>query len=103
MNVQGSLCGFGTNSENCSYPVQLTWLLVEQPVAVAGMQVRRRKGKLRMAAEGAQKLFEACKEIVQDGVDLVSWQNKIREEMELEYEFDELEVEEAVEVSHFCK
>lgn len=31
-----------------------------------GLQQRRRKGRLRMAAEGAQKLLEACKDIVKD-------------------------------------
>lgn len=54
-----------------------------------GLQQRRRKGKLKMSAEGAQKLFEACKEIVRDEVDLTSWQNKIKEEMELDNDEDE--------------
>lgn len=45
-----------------------------------GIKQRRRKGKLKMAAEGAQKLLDICKEIVGDNVDLTSWQNKIKEE-----------------------
>lgn len=32
----------------------------------AGLQVRRRRGKPRMAAEGAQRLYEACREITQN-------------------------------------
>ncbi|XP_063244876.1 guanine nucleotide-binding protein-like 1 [Bacillus rossius redtenbacheri] len=67
-------------------------------ISKSGLQVRRRKGKLRMAAEGARKLLEACKHLVQDGVDLTSWQEKIGEEMELEYECDEVEVEEMIEM-----
>ncbi|XP_046987293.1 guanine nucleotide-binding protein-like 1 [Schistocerca americana] len=63
-----------------------------------GLQTRRRRGKLRMAAEGAQKLLEACKDIVKDEVDLSSWQSKISEEMETEYECDDLEIEETVEM-----
>nr|CAD7427509.1 unnamed protein product [Timema monikensis] len=62
------------------------------------LQVRRRRGKMRMAAEGAQKLYEACKTIVQNEVDLTSWYRKISEEMELEYENDDLEVEEVMEL-----
>lgn len=31
-----------------------------------GLKVRRTKGRLRMAAEGAQKLLEACKHIVKN-------------------------------------
>ncbi|XP_072396262.1 guanine nucleotide-binding protein-like 1 [Diabrotica undecimpunctata] len=52
---------------------------------VAGLQVRRRKGKIRMAAEGAQQILEACKKIVASQVDLTSWSNKIKEEMNVEY------------------
>ncbi|KAK9885950.1 hypothetical protein WA026_013825 [Henosepilachna vigintioctopunctata] len=51
-----------------------------------GLQVRRRRGKLRMAAEGAETLLGVCKSIVGNEVDLSSWENKIQEEMNLEYE-----------------
>lgn len=57
----------------------------------AGLKQRRRKGKLKMAAEGAQKLMETCKEIVENNVDLSSWQEKIQEEMNLEYDLDDLD------------
>lgn len=42
-----------------------------------------------MAAEGAQLLYEACQDIVADDVDLSSWRNKIKEEMNNEYDDDE--------------
>ncbi|PSN34890.1 Guanine nucleotide-binding protein-like 1 [Blattella germanica] len=67
----------------------------------AGLQIRRRRGKLRMAAEGAKTLMEACKDIVKDEVDLSSWSKKISEEMEIEFEDeddDSLEVGETVEL-----
>lgn len=54
------------------------------------LQKRRRKGKLKMAAEGARQLLDACKEIVGDKVDLTSWQEKIQEEMNSEYDLDDL-------------
>lgn len=55
------------------------------------LKSRKRKGKLKMAAEGAQKIMETCKEIVGDKVNLTSWQEKIQEEMNLEYDLDDLE------------
>uniref|UniRef100_A0A0K8ST48 Guanine nucleotide-binding protein-like 1 n=1 Tax=Lygus hesperus TaxID=30085 RepID=A0A0K8ST48_LYGHE len=62
-----------------------------------GLNVRRCKGKMKMAAEGAQKLYAACKEIVGEEVDISSWHSKITEEMTLEYdEGDEVEIEETV-------
>ncbi|XP_046682771.1 guanine nucleotide-binding protein-like 1 isoform X2 [Homalodisca vitripennis] len=59
----------------------------------AGANIRRRKGRLRMAAEGAQKLLEACKNVTDGEVDLTSWQNKISEEMNLEDDSDDEKVE----------
>lgn len=56
-----------------------------------GIKKRRRRGKLKMAAEGAQKLLQACQDIVGDEVDLSSWQEKIMEEMNLEYDLDDIE------------
>ncbi|CAB3238224.1 unnamed protein product [Arctia plantaginis] len=55
----------------------------------AGLQVRRRKGKQRMCAEGATKILEACKEIVKGDVDLSSWEKKIKEETNVEFDYDE--------------
>ncbi|KOC59955.1 Guanine nucleotide-binding protein-like 1 [Habropoda laboriosa] len=54
-----------------------------------GLKQRRRKGKLKMAAEGAQKLLDACKEIVGDNVDLSCWHDKIEEEMQIEFDLDD--------------
>ncbi|PNF33462.1 hypothetical protein B7P43_G03010 [Cryptotermes secundus] len=64
----------------------------------AGLQIRRRRGKLRMAAEGAKILLEACKCIVNNKVDLSSWHKKISEEMELEFDDEDIEVGETVEM-----
>lgn len=52
------------------------------------MQVRRRKGKIRMAAEGTQMLFDTCKALVGDAVDLSSWHKKIQDELLQEYDDD---------------
>ncbi|KAL7305675.1 hypothetical protein TKK_0001932 [Trichogramma kaykai] len=57
------------------------------------LKSRRRRGKLKMSAEGAQKIMEKCKEIVDGQVDLTSWHNKIQEEMHLEYDMDMEEVD----------
>lgn len=57
---------------------------------------RRRRGKLRMAAEGAQKLLEACRNIVGDKVDLSSWHEKIQEEMHLEYDLDDIDHKDSI-------
>ncbi|XP_058839312.1 guanine nucleotide-binding protein-like 1 [Topomyia yanbarensis] len=45
-----------------------------------GLKIRRRKGRMRMAAEGAQQIFNICREYVGDEVDVNSWQQKILEE-----------------------
>ncbi|KRT80395.1 50S ribosome-binding GTPase [Oryctes borbonicus] len=72
----------------------------------AGLQIRRRKGRLRMAAEGTQLLLDACKDIVGNNIDLSSWQEKIKEETFLEFEdTDNVEVgetrDEAIDVGYF--
>lgn len=51
-----------------------------------GLQLRRRKGRIRMAAEGTQQLFDICNELVGDNVDLTSWKKKINDEIHKEYE-----------------
>ncbi|KAG4079336.1 hypothetical protein HA402_008028 [Bradysia odoriphaga] len=51
-----------------------------------GLKIRRRRGKMKMALEGAQQVFEACKAITKDEVDLSSWENKISEELKLVHE-----------------
>ncbi|XP_014216237.1 guanine nucleotide-binding protein-like 1 [Copidosoma floridanum] len=60
------------------------------------LKSRRKKGKLKMAAEGAKKIMETCKEIVGDQVDLTLWQEKIQEEMHSEYDLDDLERKEEI-------
>ncbi|KAG7306645.1 hypothetical protein JYU34_008062 [Plutella xylostella] len=58
----------------------------------AGLQIRRRKGRQRMCAEGASKILEACAELVAGAVDLGPWEKKIREETG-EYDDDDDEKE----------
>uniref|UniRef100_A0A8D8XEB5 Guanine nucleotide-binding protein-like 1 n=1 Tax=Cacopsylla melanoneura TaxID=428564 RepID=A0A8D8XEB5_9HEMI len=84
-----------------SYPTYNLRNNIEKPNK--GLQVRRRRGKMKMAAEGAQKLVEACTNIVGGAVDLSSWETKIKEEMHLEYEDvddedDRVEVGETIEL-----
>lgn len=55
-------------------------------IKISGIKNKRRKGKQKMAAEGAQKLQEACQTLVKDELDLSSWRHKILEEMNFEYE-----------------
>lgn len=55
-----------------------------------GLKTIRRKGKMKMAAEGARSLLKVCEDIVKGNIDLSSWNEKIQEEMNLEYEFDEV-------------
>lgn len=67
----------------------------------AGLQIRRRKGRMRMAAEGTQLLLDACKDIVGSNVDLNSWQKKIKEETTLEFDEDEeTEIGETINVTN---
>lgn len=46
-----------------------------------GLKIRRRRGRQRMASEGALQVFQACQSIVKDQVDLSSWHEKIQQEM----------------------
>lgn len=46
-----------------------------------GLKIRRRRGRQRMASEGALQVFQACQSIVKDQVDLSSWQEKIQDEI----------------------
>lgn len=64
----------------------------------AGLKIRRRRGRMRMAREGALQIYNACSSIVRDQVDLNDWHNKILEETKQEDladkdDEDELEVE----------
>ncbi|XP_059472020.1 guanine nucleotide-binding protein-like 1 [Neocloeon triangulifer] len=55
-----------------------------------GLLIRRRRGKMRMAAEGAEQLLQACENIVSGQVDLSSWHKKVAEELNTEYDDDHL-------------
>ena len=71
-----------------SYP---TYNLRGNTSETEGLKQRRRKGKLKMAAEGAKKLLDTCKEIVGDQVDLTSWHDKIEDEMHMEFDLDDVD------------
>lgn len=61
-----------------------------------GLQVRRRKGKMKMSSEGAFEVYKACSSIVKNQVDLTKWHDKIQEEINssaCDDENDEAEVE----------
>ncbi|KAJ6633333.1 Guanine nucleotide-binding protein-like 1 [Pseudolycoriella hygida] len=45
------------------------------------LRILRRRGKMRMAKEGAYQIQQACKSIVGDQIDINSWGKKIIEEM----------------------
>lgn len=79
-----------------SYPDYNLRINTDAPKKEGALQVRRRKGIMRMAAEGAQKLMEACKAIVKEQVDLSSWETKISEEMEIEFVTDDVEIAETI-------
>ena len=63
--------------------------LIKKQCDKEGLQIRRRKGRVRMAAEGTQLLYNVCKRIVGDSLDLTSWQEKIKEECSVEYDVDD--------------
>lgn len=46
-----------------------------------GLKIRRRRGKMHMACEGAMEVYQACSSVVGDQVDLTTWHSKIQEEM----------------------
>lgn len=46
-----------------------------------GLNIRRKRGKMRMTVEGAQQVYNTCKKIVQSAVDLSSWDRKIADEI----------------------
>ncbi|KAI1286144.1 Guanine nucleotide-binding protein-like 1 [Halotydeus destructor] len=49
-----------------------------------GRKKGRRIGKLRMASEGAKRLFKICQEIVKDKVNITNWHEKIEKELKEE-------------------
>ncbi|XP_050419959.1 guanine nucleotide-binding protein-like 1 isoform X2 [Adelges cooleyi] len=57
-----------------------------------GIQKKKPRGKLKMAAEAAESLLKECKHIIekyQAKIDLDSWESKIAEEKEQEYDNEE--------------
>jgi ribosome biogenesis GTPase A len=54
-----------------------------------GLKIRRRRGRMRMASEGALQVYQACHAIVKDQVDLSNWQRKIQDEMVASSQVDE--------------
>ncbi|XP_066247890.1 guanine nucleotide-binding protein-like 1 isoform X2 [Euwallacea similis] len=73
----------------CMFTSIPSYNLVSQKADKGGLQIRRRKGRLHMAAEGTQKLFDVCQSLVGDKVNLTTWQNKIKSEMHEDIENDE--------------
>lgn len=49
--------------------------------SAGGLKILRRRGRMRMAKEGAYQIQQACKAIVKDAVDISSWETKIIEEI----------------------
>jgi ribosome biogenesis GTPase A len=64
----------------------------------SGLKIRRRRGRQRMAGEGALQIFQACQSIVKDQVDLSSWKQKIQEEMKTQTTADDDDEEEELKV-----
>ncbi|XP_053976140.1 guanine nucleotide-binding protein-like 1 [Hylaeus volcanicus] len=79
-----------------SYP---TYNLHGNTSETEGLKMSRRKGKLIMAAEGAQKLLDTCNEIVGDQVDLTSWHKKIQDELQMEFSLDEIDHKDSVTIT----
>lgn len=65
-----------------------------------GIQIRRRRGKMRMAAEGAHEVYKAVSDIVKGTVDISSWERKILEELNLSDGDDEEDEPETPEIVH---
>lgn len=69
----------------------------------SGLKIRRRRGRMKMASEGALQIYNACSSIVKDQVDLTSWHDKILDEMKTDVNStadDEEEQEIEVEKTH---
>lgn len=64
-----------------SYPSYNLRSVPERDGAAGGLKILRRRGKMRMAKEGAFQIQQACKAIVKGEVDISSWENKIIDEI----------------------
>ncbi|GAB0088132.1 guanine nucleotide-binding protein-like 1 [Sergentomyia squamirostris] len=65
-----------------------------------GIQIRRRRGKMRMAAEGAHEVYKAVNEILAGCVDISSWERKILEELNISDGEDDEDDPETPEIVH---
>lgn len=64
-----------------SYPSYNLRSVPERDGAAGGLKILRRRGKMRMAKEGAYQIQQACKAIVKGELDITSWENKIIDEI----------------------
>ncbi|XP_031623032.1 guanine nucleotide-binding protein-like 1, partial [Contarinia nasturtii] len=64
-----------------SYPSYNLRSVPERDGAAGGLKILRRRGKMRMAKEGAYQIQQACKAIVKAELDISSWENKIIDEI----------------------
>lgn len=64
-----------------SYPSYNLRSIPERDGAAGGLKILRRRGKMRMAKEGAYQIQQACKAIVKGAIDITSWENKIIDEI----------------------
>lgn len=64
-----------------SYPSYNLRSVPERDGAAGGLKILRRRGKMRMAKEGAYQIQQTCKAIVKGEVDITSWENKIIDEI----------------------
>lgn len=65
-----------------SYPSYNLRVSSDGASASGGLKILRRRGRMRMAKEGAYQIQQACKAIVKDAVDISSWESKIIAEIE---------------------
>lgn len=65
-----------------SYPSYNLRVAPDRVGAVGGLRIIRRRGKMRMAKEGAYQIQQACKAFAGDAVDITSWENKIIKEIQ---------------------
>lgn len=72
-----------------SYPSYNLRMVSDRAGASGGLQILRRRGKMRMAKEGAFQVQQACKSIVKDAIDISEWEKKILNEIH-ENQLDEL-------------
>lgn len=65
-----------------SYPSYNLRVTSDRAGAAGGLKILRRRGKMRMAKEGAYQVQQACKAIVNNELDISSWEHKIIQEIQ---------------------